>query len=336
MKEWKPIPRKHPIDETKGKGQESHDPVLLVVASARWAAVHYYQGGLVSAQQQFEQAHALDRRESHKAYLSVFNEDLGITARRSYSWCLWTLGYADRALALAQESITLAEQTSHPFSLGGAHATTGWVLALLRDWQSSQKKYEKVLALAEQYALGDFVNYSIAANALTMAYQEPDEAALEHVKQAIESMRAKGVLLAMTWVFAMLGEVYWLAGRCAEGLAAIAEAQALVELTEARFYEAEIWRIKGELLLKANASNAQAEAESCYHQALVIAQQQSAKSWELRAATSLARLWQQQGKQAEARQMLAEIYDWFTEGFDTADLQEAKALLEELQVQTSE
>jgi predicted ATPase len=133
----------------------------------------------------------------------------------------------------------------------------------------------------------------------------------------------------------MLGEVFWLAGRSAEGLETIAEALALVELIGERYYEAELWRVKGELLLQAAASNsqasgAQAEAESCFQQAIEIAQQQSAKSWELRAATSLARLWQQQGKRTEARQMLAKIYGWFTEGFATADLQEAKALLDEL------
>ena len=150
-------------------------------------------------------------------------------------------------------------------------------------------------------------------------------------QESLASLRTTGAMIWMTGLLAMLGEVFGLAGRCAEGLAVITEALALVERNGERYYEAEIWRIKGELLLKAAADNAQAEAESCYHQALEIARQQRAKAWELRAATSLARLWQQQGKTAEARQMLAEIYGWFTEGFDTADLKDAKALLDELQ-----
>ncbi len=316
--------------------EQAQDPVLMVMASIFWANVHYYQGDLVSAQQQGERALALDRREYHDAYLSVSNEDLGISVRRVHSYCLWTLGYPDRALALAQESITLAEQTSHPFSLGGAHNIAGTVLYLLRDWYSSQKENEKVFALAEEYALGDLLNFATVNNALTLAYQELTETALERLKQALASQRAKGVMLWMTCYLGILGEVFWLAGRCAEGLAAIAEALALVERTGERFCEAELWRIKGELLLKAAAdhaetSRAQAEAERCYHQAIEIARRQRAKAWELRASTSLARLWQQQGKQAEARQMLAEIYGWFTEGFGTADLQDAKALLEELQ-----
>ena len=310
--------------------EQAQEPVLLVVASTFLAHAHYYQGDLVSARQQYERALVLDRREYHEAYLSVFNEDLGITARREHSWCLWMLGYAERALALAQESITLAEQISHPFSLGGAHFARGTVLALLRDWQSSQKECEKVFVLAEEYGLGDMLNYANALIALNLAYQSPTEAALERAKQAIASQLATGVTLALTWFLALLGEVFWLAGRCAEGLETIAEALALVERTGERFAEAEIWRIKGELLLQAAASQAQAEAEGCYHQALEIARRQSAKAWELRAATSLARLWQQQGKREAARQMLAEIYGWFTEGFATADLRDAQALLAEL------
>ncbi len=315
--------------------EQSHDPVLLAVASTFWAIAHLYQGNLICAQQQFERALSLDRREYHEAYLSVFNENVGISARRMHSYCLWTLGDADRALALAQESITLAEQTAHPFSLGGAHLGTGTVLALLRDWQASQRQFEKVFALAEEYALGDLFNWATAWNALNLAYQEPTEEAIERAQQAIASLRARGVMLPLTWLLASLGEVFGRAGRAAEGLETIAEALALVERTGERFWEAELWRIKGELLLQAAASNsqasgAQAEAEGCYHQALEIARRQSAKAWELRAATSLARLWQQQGKREEAQQMLAEIYGWFTEGFATADLQDAKALLAEL------
>lgn len=311
--------------------EQSQDPALLVVASMCWAKVHYLQGDLVSTQQLGERALALDRREYHEAYLSVYNEDGGISARREHSFCLWMLGYPDRALALAYEAVTLAEQTSHPFGLGAAHHTTGSVLSLCRDWQSSRKEFEKVFALAEEHALGDMLKHATTSHALNLAYQEPTEEPLERARQAIESLNAQGVMLSRTRYLARMGEVFWMAGRSAEGFAAIAEALALGERTGERVAEAEIWRVKGELLLKAAASNAQAEAESCYHQAIKIARQQSAKSWELRAATSLARLCQQQGKLAEAWQMLAEIHGWFTEGFETADLKEAKALLEKLQ-----
>ena len=116
-------------------------------------------------------------------------------------------------------------------------------------------------------------------------------------------------------------------GRPRKGCAVLAEALAVVDDNGERCWEAELYRLKGELLL-ARSAEQHAEAEACFHQALDIARRQQAKSWELRAAMSLSRLWQQQGKRAEARELLAPIYGWFTEGFDTADLQEAKALLD--------
>ncbi|MFN7929857.1 MAG: hypothetical protein U0Y68_18315, partial [Blastocatellia bacterium] len=184
--------------------------------------------------------------------------------------------------------------------------------------------------LAEKYDLGDMLHWAITINAINRAFQEPTELAFEQARQTIASLRTKGVTLAMTWCLAGLGEAYWRANRSEEGLAIIAEAQTLAENIGERSYEADIWRIKGELLLQVAADYAQIEAESCYQKAIAIAQKQSARMFELRAATSLARLWQRQDKTAEARQMLAEIYGWFTEGFDTADLRDAGALLDEL------
>ena len=122
-------------------------------------------------------------------------------------------------------------------------------------------------------------------------------------------------------------------GQAEEGLREVGEALAFAERTEERFYEVELHRLKGELTLQCSAQSLDsriAEAEACFQKAIEIAQHQQAKSWELRAATSLARLWQQQGKTAEGRDLLAPVYNWFTEGFDTADLQDAKALLTDL------
>ena len=127
-----------------------------------------------------------------------------------------------------------------------------------------------------------------------------------------------------------LAEAYQQVGQAEAGLTVLTEALTVVDRTGAHFYEAELHRLKGELVLQSRVEGAESEAEACFEQALAIARQQHAKSWELRAALSLARLWQQHGKAAEARALLAPVYDWFTEGFDTKDLQEAKMLLEEL------
>ncbi len=154
------------------------------------------------------------------------------------------------------------------------------------------------------------------------------------IRQGLAAIRATGTAIARSQDLGLLAEAQCTVGQAEDGLATVAEALAFVDRTEERFYEAELYRLKGALTLQSQAAGQQSkiekEVEACFRQALNGACHQQAKSWELRAATSLARLWQQQGKQAEAHQLLSEIYEWFTEGFDTKDLQEAKVLLEEL------
>jgi len=133
----------------------------------------------------------------------------------------------------------------------------------------------------------------------------------------------------LPYFLALLAEGYGTLNQAKAGLDALKEAWEVIERTGERWSEAELHRLKGQLLLQQSPDNA-TEAESCFHQAIAIAQNQSAKSWELRATTSLARRWQSQGKRDQARELLEPVYSWFTEGFDTADLIDAKTLLDEL------
>jgi predicted ATPase len=152
---------------------------------------------------------------------------------------------------------------------------------------------------------------------------------IAQMRQGLAAYLATGAELGRPRQLAMLAEAYGRVGQTAEGLAILAEALTTVHKTGERSYEAELYRLKGELLLQQPAGSGD-EAETCFRQALDVARRQQAKSWELRAAMSLSRLWQQQGKQDEAYDLLMPIYGWFAEGFDTADLQEAMVLLEEL------
>jgi predicted ATPase len=147
--------------------------------------------------------------------------------------------------------------------------------------------------------------------------------------QGLIAFRATGAELHEPYCLALLAEVHGMMGQPEAGLTVLAEALTLAESTGYRWYDPELYRLKGALLLQ-QSPDSHAEAHACFQQALDVARSQQAKSLELRAATSLGRLWQQQGKRAEARQLLAEVYGWFTEGFDTPDLWEAKALLDEL------
>jgi predicted ATPase len=189
-----------------------------------------------------------------------------------------------------------------------------------------------------------FLAYGTLYRGWVLAEQGEVEEGIAQMQQGLAALRATGAELARPSYLTMLAAAYRKVGQVEEGLAVLAEALALVNKTGGRVGEAELYRLKGELSLQSEvrsprpeATNPQsptpnphAEAEACFHKAIEVARKQQAKSLELRAVVSLSRLWQRQGKKDEARQLLAEIYGWFTEGFDTKDLQEAKALLEEL------
>ena len=156
-----------------------------------------------------------------------------------------------------------------------------------------------------------------------------EEEGITQIRQGLAASQAMEVMEDRPYHLALLAEAFPLVGQTAEGLEALSEALATLAKSMTRWWEAELYRLRGELLLQQTVAQLE-EAEVCFQQALAMARRQQAKSLELRAAMSLVRLWQRQAKQVEAHELLAPVYDWFTEGFDTADLQEAKALLEEL------
>jgi predicted ATPase len=182
-----------------------------------------------------------------------------------------------------------------------------------------------VLSTAQGFPLWVAQGTSLHGWALVM--QGKGEEGMAQVRQGIAAYRATWAALTAPYFCTVLADVSAHLGHTEDGLQALAEAHTLVEQQEERWWEAEVYRLRGVLLLR-QLGTSQAEAETCFRQALDIARRQEAKSLELRAAMSLARLWQQQGKHAEAHELLAPVYSWFTEGFDTADLQEAKVLLE--------
>jgi predicted ATPase len=177
-----------------------------------------------------------------------------------------------------------------------------------------------------------FIFWLAMANILhgwAMSEQGRNQEAIAQIQEGLAALRTAGAEVERPQDLSLLAEAYMKTGRLDDGLSALTEALAVADEREARVYEAEAHRLKGELLLKQDHSNA-AEAQSCFQRAIEIARKQSAKSWELRATMSFARLLDKQGKRDEARTMLAEIYGWFTEGFDTADLKDAKAPLDKL------
>jgi predicted ATPase len=225
--------------------------------------------------------------------------------------------------------MTLARALSHPQSWASAAAHVAMFHSLRREWQAAHELAEAGMALSREQGFPLWLAWGTIQWGWALVEQGQVEEGITQMRQGLAAWRATGTELIRPYFLGLLAEAYRKGGQAAEGLGALDEALALVQQHQETFCEAELYRLKGEVLRSLAAGHA-AEAEACFHQALDTARRQSARSWELRAATSLARLWQQQGKRAEACALLAPIYHWFTEGFDTADLQEAKALLEEL------
>jgi len=245
------------------------------------------------------------------------------------AWALWYLGYPDQALRRIHEALTLAQELSHPFSLALALAFAAWLHQLRREGQAAQERAAAAIALSTDQGFPFWEAWGTILRGSVLAEQGQRAEGIAQMRQGIAAWRATGAELQRPYYLALLAEPCGKGGQAEEGLSVLAEALTAVHKTGERQHEAELYRLKGELLLKQGVPDEQ-EAESCLRQAIDVARQQQAKSLELRAAMSLSRLWQQQGKRFEARELLAPIYGWFTEGFDTADLQEARALLEAL------
>ena len=241
------------------------------------------------------------------------------------------LGYPDQALVKSREALTLAQEVSHSFSLGFALYFAAQLHQHRREVQATYERAEVAITLSSEWGFPTWLANGTVLRGWALAVQGQGEEGMAQVRQGLAAHRATGEELIQPYFLALLAEACQHAGQTEEGLAVLAEALAVVDRTTERWWEAELYRLKGEFLLAHSAAQ-HAEAETCFRQALDITRHQQAKSLELRAAMSLARLWQRQGKRAAARALLAEVYDWFTEGFDTADLQDARALLRELQL----
>jgi predicted ATPase len=225
--------------------------------------------------------------------------------------------------------VTLAYQLAHPFSLTVALGDAALFHPGRREGPATQERAEATLGLATAQGFRHWQARGTVLRGWALAQQGRVQEGLAQLTEGLRAYRATGAQLALPHYLTLLAEVYGIMGQPEAGLTVLTEALALVAHTGVRLWEAELYRLKGALLVQQSAAT-QGEAATCFQHALALAQNHHAKAWELRAATSLARLWQQQGQRAEAYALLAPVYGWFTEGFDTADLQEAKALLEAL------
>jgi predicted ATPase len=309
--------------------QQADDPALAVVAHNALGNTWLCLGALPAARQHLEEGIARYTPDQRRVPVFRIGHDPGVACRAFAAWALWLLGYPEQALARVHEALALAHALSHPFSLAYARCWAATVSQLRRDVLAVHEHAEAAVALATEQGFTQWVAMGTSVRGWALTMQGQGEEGLAQIRQGIAGYRATGAELFVPYFYTVLADVCDHLGHTAEGLQALAEAYTLVEQQEERWWEAEVCRLRGVLLLR-QPGTPQAEAEAWLQRALDVARRQEAKSLELRAAMSLSRLWQQQGKRAEAHELLAPVYNWFTEGFDTADLQEAKELLGEL------
>jgi predicted ATPase len=328
------------------------DSALLVVAHYTLGSTFFAMGKLTSARTHLEQGIAFYDPAAHRALAFRYGSfDPGVACLTYEAWALWHLGYPDQALTSIQQALTLARELTHPFTLALVSSFAAFLHQYRREWHAAQEQAEVAIALSNEHGFANWLTLGTILRGWALAEQGQGDEGIAQMHQGLAHHNALGARTTQSYTLALLGEVYRKAGRLEEGLTQLAEALALADRTEERVYDPELYRLKGQLTLqsqvpspKSQVDNPQSairnpqleEAEACFLKAIEIARGQQAKSWELRAVTSLARLWLRQGKKAEARQRLAEVYGWFTEGFATADLQEAGALLAEVQEEQKE
>jgi len=309
--------------------QRAQDPALLQQAHSAMAGALVHLGEFSATQAHLQQGLALYDPPQHRALALRLGIDLGVFFLAYMTRPLWLLGYPDQALQRSHEALTLAQELAHPFSLAYALTFTAWVHQFRREDQATQARAEALHALSVEQGFALWLALGTVHRGWALAKQGQSGAGVLQIREGMAAYRATGAEVDRAYCLALLAEAYGQGKQDDEGLTVLEEALALTDQQASVIWEAEIHRLKGELLLARSAEN-QVEAEACFHEALAVSRRQQAKSLELRAAMSLARLWQHQGKIPQARDLLAPVYTWFTEGFDTADLQDAKALLDEL------
>ena len=309
--------------------QAAQDPELLLQAHhALWPA-RLWRGDFVAAYEHQEHGMALyDASQHHTHTVRYGGHDPGACAQQQASMTLWMLGYPDQALVKNREALALSQQLGHPFSRAVAHHFAAYVHILRREMELVRTHTDALIRLCEQHGVQLWLAWGLLQHGKALIELGEIDQGVAQMEQGCLACRETGAedrTLHLAWLI----EGYGKRREPEKGLAILTEALARMEVTGQRGDEAELYRIKGELRLQQSTDHA-AEAEADFKHALDVARHQCAKSWELRAATSLARLWQFQHQYRDAYELLAPVYSWFTEGVDTADLMDAKTLLLEL------
>jgi predicted ATPase/class 3 adenylate cyclase len=306
--------------------EQTHDPMMLTQAHHAYGITVHLLGNLPTARHHYEAALALYDMEQQRPLTVRSGLDTGVGCWSYLALLLWQQGYPAQARHASQQAIALAEALQHPFSLARALCLAAYLSHCLRDPQRTQQHAQAALDLSQAQGFPIWIAAANLIQAWGQVVQGQTALGVTQLRQEIESLQALGIRQGRSNHLALLVEAHLVTKQVAEGLAAISEALRFIDETVEYAYVAELYRLRGELLLCTDEAP-HSEVEGCFQQALDIARRQQARMLELRAALSLGRLWRQQGRHAAAQRLVTDVYTWFTEGFDTPDVQDAEAFL---------
>ena len=315
--------------------ETTQDPEMLLLADWATGATSLWMGDLQTARTHLERVIARSDVNPQRSLALTYGSDPKVTCLIWLSLTLWALGFPDQAVARINEAVAVARRLAHPFTLAWAIAFAAGLHQLRGEADAAQQWAREVIELATEQSFPLW--YGMGVMLQTWAVSDATGSDIPALQQAMATLASAGQELASSYFIALLSLVYDRAGRTEEALQFVVGGLALAERSGESFYEAELHRLRGELALRAAGSgdlasdgDAATEAEACFRRALDLNRRQGAKSFELRATISLARLLSKRRQATQARHLLATMCDWFTEGFATADLKEATALLEQL------
>jgi len=302
---------------------------LLLVGHRALAQSLMPSGDYRAALAHVETAASLHRPDEHRDSAFRYGVDIGVSAFLILSWALWHRGYPDQSARAADRALAYSRELGHAQTLAHALYMAGMAAVFARDVATVRAYSNECIALASEHGFPNWAARGRILQSWADAQQGEATAGIARMRDGLSAFEATGARLTTPFYLALLAEALTLAGKIEEGLATLDNALAKVAVSGERGWSAEIHRLRGELTGRLPYPDP-AKAEDSFRTALAIAREQGTRGYELRAATSLARLWREQGRRGEARDLLAPVCGWFTEGFDTPDLKDAKALLEEL------
>jgi predicted ATPase len=286
-------------------------------------------GEIARGRAHLDRAIAVYDPTDHRALATRFGLDTRVAVLCFRSWALWLLGYPEAALADVDQAVEAARGSGQAATLMFAMVYCLWPCAWTGNDVAAEGLAREAIALAEETGASNWKGLSVALLGCVLTLRGSAAEAIDVIASGLADRRATGSTVRQPSIFSYLARAHADLGQFDEAWHWIGEAMARVESTKEKWAEAEIHRVAGEIALRSPVPDA-AQAEAYFTTALAIARRQQAKSWELRIATSYARLMRDQGRVGEAHDLLAPVYAWFTEGFGTKDLKEAKALLDEL------